>query len=64
MNIFMNIFNEYFHVNPFIPILHQTHCYNFRLTEILEVISGDFCRTFFSGLGRLGIRVNIGFNCI
>ena len=36
----MNIF----HVNHFFPVLHQTQCSNFRVTEILVVLSGDFCR--------------------
>ena len=40
----MNIVNEYFHVNHFFTVLHQTHCNNLRVTEILVVLSGDFCR--------------------
>ena len=39
MNILMNIFNKYF-----FPVLHQTHYNEFRVTEILVVISGDFYR--------------------
>ena len=45
LSIFMNIFDEYFHVNNFSPVLHQTHSSNyFRVTEILVVLSGDFRR--------------------
>ena len=40
----MNIFNEYFHANHILQVLHQTHCKNFRVTEILVVLSGDFFR--------------------
>ena len=37
-------FHEYFHVKYFFPVLYQAQCNNFRDTEILVVLSGDFCR--------------------
>ena len=41
----MNNFNEYFHVNLFFfHYCTKTLYNNFRVTEILVVFSGDFCR--------------------